>query len=72
MATLARLQRDCKLERLTAGADHCLILAALSLLHRYAPPEPSRFDTELQADVAPESRMTILARIESCYSPVPS
>jgi len=32
MATLARLQRDSKLERLTAGADHFLILAALSLL----------------------------------------
>jgi hypothetical protein len=41
----------------TTGLDYFLILDALSLPRRYARPE---------------SRMTILARIESCYSPVPS
>jgi len=45
------------MQRLTTGLDYFLILDALSLPRRYA---------------IPESRMTILARIESCYSPVPS
>ena len=48
---------DSRVQRVTAGLDYFLILDVLSLPRRYARPE---------------SGLTILARIESCYGPVSS
>ena len=45
------------MQRVTTGLDYVLILDDFGLPRRYARPE---------------SRMTILARIESRYSPAPS